>query len=302
MQISRLFEIVYIILERGKVSARELAERFEVTTRTIYRDVESLSEAGIPVYMTKGRNGGLSMMPEFILDKTVLTQREKDEVLSALAGLSVTGQNEAGGALNKLASLFGGSGYNWIEADFSGWSWAREQKDSFSLLKEAILSRRVLSFEYFGSTGEKTSRIVEPLKLIFRGQSWYLYAFCRKRDSERFFKLSRMERIAVQNESFSRTVPERVMTKEQSGTEFEMLHVRFRAFAPISFRIFDEYPHHSIHEEGNGNLVVETMMPKGDWLHSYFLSFGANVEIMEPVELREEIRHIIDDMRLRYPE
>jgi predicted DNA-binding transcriptional regulator YafY len=169
VQISRLFEIVYLILEKGKVPARELAERFEVTTRTIYRDVESLSAAGIPVYMSKGRNGGLSLLPEFVLDKTVLTQREKDEILSALAGLSATGRDETSGALNKLASLFGASGYNWIEVDFSGWGWTQGLKDSYSLLKEAILARRVLTFDYFGSKGEKTSRTVEPLKLVFRG-------------------------------------------------------------------------------------------------------------------------------------
>jgi predicted DNA-binding transcriptional regulator YafY len=88
MQISRLFEIVYLLLEKGTVSARELAGRFEVSSRTIYRDVENLSAAGIPVYMSKGRNGGISLLPDFVLDKTVLTQREREEIITALQGLS----------------------------------------------------------------------------------------------------------------------------------------------------------------------------------------------------------------------
>ncbi len=300
MQISRLFEIVYLILEKGRVSARELAERFEVTTRTIYRDVESLSAAGIPVYMTKGRNGGLSLLPEFVLDKTVLTQREKDEILSALAGLSATGRHEADGALNKLASLFGDSGYNWIEADFSGWGWTQGLKDSFSLLKEAILARRVLTFDYFGSKGEKTSRIVEPLKLVFRGQSWYLYAYCQTRGSDRYFKLSRMDKIILRDESFLRKTPERVITNEQSKPDYEMITVRFKAFAPIHFRIYDEYPHRCIQEADDGCLVVETSMPKGEWLNSYFLSYGENIEVLEPAELRNNLICVINAMRALY--
>jgi predicted DNA-binding transcriptional regulator YafY len=295
-----MFEIVYIILERGKISARELAERFEVTTRTIYRDVDSLSAAGIPVFMTKGRNGGLSLLSDFVLDKTVLTQSEKDEILSALAGLSATGRDEADGALSKLASLFGESGYNWIETDFSGWGWAQGLKDSFSLLKEAILARRILTFTYFGSKGEKTSRVVEPLKLVFRGQSWYLYAYCRTRGNVRYFKLSRMEKIIIQNESFSRKTPERVIPKEQSNPVYEMIDVRFRAFGPISFRIYDEYPHRCIQEEDNGNLIVETSMPKGEWLNSYFLSYGENVEILEPAELRSHLIQTLAAMRTLY--
>jgi predicted DNA-binding transcriptional regulator YafY len=296
-----MFEIVYIILERGKISARELAERFEVTTRTIYRDVDSLSAAGIPVFMTKGRNGGLSLLSDFVLDKTVLTQSEKDEILSALAGLSATGRDEADGALSKLASLFGESGYNWIETDFSGWGWAQGLKDSFSMLKEAILARRLLTFDYFGSKGEKTNRVVEPLKLVFRGQSWYLYAYCRTRGNVRYFKLSRMEKIIIQNESFSRKTPERVIPKEQSNPVYEMIDVRFRAFGPISFRIYDEYPHRCIQEEDNGNLIVETSMPRGEWLNSYFLSYGENIEVLEPRELRNKLIGVIDKMRALYP-
>lgn len=302
MRLSRLFEIVYIILEKGTVSARELAARFEVTTRTIYRDVEELSAAGIPIYMTKGRNGGLSLMPEFVLDKTVLTQREKDEILSALAGLSATGRDEAGAALDKLASLFGGSGYNWVEADFSGWGWAQGAKDSFSLIKEAVLSRRALTFDYYGSTGEMTSRDVEPLKLVFRGQSWYLYAYCRARAADRFFRLSRMEKITMQNEGITRKAPERVLSKGQSSPAYETITVRFRAFPPILFRIYDEYPHRCIQKEADGNLIVEVPLPKGDWHCSYLLSYGENIEVLDPPELRNNIKRVLEAMRGIYAE
>lgn len=302
MHISRLFEIVYIILEKGKVSARELAEHFEVTPRTIYRDVDNLSAAGIPVYMTKGRNGGVRLLPEFVLDKAVLTQREKEEVLSALAGLAATGRDEADGALKKLASLFGDLGHNWIEADFSGWGWTQGLKDSFSMLKEAIIARRVLSFDYFGNSGEKTNRYVEPLKLVFRGQSWYLYAYCRKRGSDRYFKISRMNNISLENEGFMRKAPERVLSKGQSIPAAETIVIRFRAFAAISFRIYDEYPHHCIREEDDGNLIVETQVPMGEWLYGYILSYGENVEVLEPAELRSNIRRIIDTMQGLYLE
>ncbi len=180
MQTGRLFKITYILLERGAVTARELAERLEVTVRTVYRDVERLSAAGVPVYMERGRGGGLRLLGDFVLDKTVLTREEKDEILSSLAGLSAAGGG-ASDALKKLAALFGGHGADWIEVDFSGWGWSRDMKDLFELVRKAVLTRRALTFEYHGLRGESSVRAVEPLKLVFRGQSWYVYAWCRAR-------------------------------------------------------------------------------------------------------------------------
>ena len=299
MQNGRLFEIIYILLERGTVKARELAERFEVTVRTIYRDVELLSAAGIPVYMERGRYGGIRLLSDFVLDKTILTQAEKEEILSSLAGLSVTGQDEAGGALKKLASLFGETGSDWIEVDFSGWGWRQELKDRFALLKEAVIKRHVLSFEYYSLRSGSMTRIAEPLKLVFRGQAWYLYAYCRTREANRFFKLTRMKNLIIYDESFIRRAPMKVVETTPSMEE-KTIFVRFAADKSAAFMIYDVFAPDAIQVKPDHTLLVEANIGGGDWLEPYFLSFGASVEIIEPEWLRDNICKTLDEMKKRY--
>lgn len=295
LKMSRLFEITYLLLGRGPSTARTLAERFEVSTRTIYRDVERLSAAGIPVYMEKGRNGGIGLLPGFTLDKTVLSQEEREEVLSALNGLGAAGYGEEGkdGALTKLASLFGDSGGGWIEVDFSGWGWGREARENFDCLKAAVLGRRAVAFTYYGSAGEGTSRVAEPLKLVFRGQAWYLYGWCRLRSDFRFFKLSRMEDVTPLEEVFTRPAPARVTDEVIPGNAPDTVAVVFRADPAVAFRLFDEFPHDRIRREPDGSFFVGADMPGGDWLVSYYLTYGNNAEILEPASLRAEIGNVL---------
>jgi predicted DNA-binding transcriptional regulator YafY len=298
MLLSRLFEITYLLLDRGALTARELSERFEVSTRTIYRDIENLSAAGIPVYMTKGRNGGIRLLPNFVLDKAVLTQSEREEILTALDSLKAVGY---GTTLKKLGALFGDGSGSWIEVDFSGWSWGEELKEQFELLKKAVLNRRVVSFTYYSAAGGgKSCRHAEPLKLVFRGQAWYLYAWCRLRGDYRFFKLSRMEEVAVSDEIIDRRAPELIAGTERPGEAPEVLNVKFRAEAAAAFRIYDEYRHSAIRREPDGRLIVSATMPRGEWLVSYFLTFGQQVEILEPESLRREIRDELEASLAKY--
>lgn len=304
MQVSRLFEITYLLLEHGTLTARALSERFEVSVRTIYRDIDSLSAAGIPVYMSKGRNGGIRLLPDFVLDKTVLSQVEKEEILSALGSVTAAeqaaaGTGAAGSAMKKLGALFGSAASQWIEVDFSGWGWGSETRDKFECIKDAVLRRRVLAFTYYGGSGEMTTRLAEPLKLVFRGQAWYVYAWCRSRCDFRFFKLSRMEDITVSDETHDREVPERV-TQESAPAVPETVDVTFRADRALAFRIYDAYRNEDVRKEPDGSLVVRAKIPRGEWLMSYFLSYGAGIEILEPEELRREMQRHLEDMLGKY--
>lgn len=202
MQINRLFEIVYILLNKKLVTAKELSEHFEVSQRTIYRDIETLSEAGIPVYANRGKGGGICLMEHFILNKSVLTKQEQNDILSALQGIQATSYERESSTLNKLSSLFQTENTDWIEVDFSSWNNQEDDRRKFTQLKTAILNRRVISFHYYNSYGQESSRVVEPLKLVFRAQAWYLYAFCLKKQSVRYFKITRMESLTVSEETF----------------------------------------------------------------------------------------------------
>lgn len=197
MQSGRLFQILYILLERGGATVNALARELEVSERTIRRDVDALSAAGIPIYATRGRQGGVRLMDGFVLSKSLLSTQEQDEILSALQTLHITGAETDSHLLRRLSTLFCRDTQDWIDVDFSDWSDASDKHSLFLQLKQAILERRVLSFDYAAQNGAMTHRTVEPTRLRFKGISWYLQAWCRERQDFRTFKLSRMTNTHV---------------------------------------------------------------------------------------------------------
>ena len=198
--IYRLLGIVYILMKKGTVTAGELAERFEVSVRTIYRDVESLNLAGIPIYARKGKNGGICLMKTFVLDRMLVSEEEQQRILAALVSLRETGAEEESEILKRLGDLFQMEPINWVAIDFSDWSGRRN--DLFVQIKEAILGRHVMVFDYYGQYGEMRSRTVEPVQLLFKEYTWYVRAFCRTRQAMRLFKILRMKRVRVLEETF----------------------------------------------------------------------------------------------------
>ena len=198
--LSRLIGIIYIILSKGTVTAEELAKQFEVSVRTIYRDIERLSMAGIPIYARKGKNGGISLTERFVLDKMVISQEEQRRILAALASLRETGATEEEGILQKLGAFFKADVPDWVAIDFSDWSGRRQEL--FERIRKAILERRVLEFDYYGQYGEMFHRTVEPVQLLFKEYTWYVRAYCRKRRAMRLFKVLRMKRVEALEEIF----------------------------------------------------------------------------------------------------
>ena len=167
MQINRLFEIVYILLNKKTITAKELAEHFEVSIRTIYRDIDKLTSANIPIYTSQGKGGGITLLDNYTLNKSVLSENEQNEILFALQSLTATEYPESDNIRSKLSSLFNKDKINWIEVDFSSWGNSKNRNEQFNILKSAIITHRVITFEYFNSLGEKSNRRVEPIKLLF---------------------------------------------------------------------------------------------------------------------------------------
>jgi predicted DNA-binding transcriptional regulator YafY len=280
-----MLEIVYLLLGGKALTAGALAERFEVSARTIYRDVEALSAAGIPVYMIKGRGGGIALTPGFALGKALLTEGERVDVLTSLKALGSVAPGESDGALKKLGALFGSVGADWIEVDFSSWSDPRGVAEAFSLIKSAILERRVVAFVYSSGKGETAMRTVEPLKLCFKGQAWYLYGYCRDRKDARLFKLSRMKNLVRTEQVFLRDCPPRALDVSPLP-QGEMVEVMLRLPAEMAFRVYDEFERHEPLEDGA--FLVRTRLPRGEGLFQYILSFGEHGEVLEPPEVRSE--------------
>lgn len=197
MEQGRLFKIVYHLLDKGRATAPELAEKFEVSVRTIYRDLDAISAAGIPIYTVQGKGGGIFILPEFVLEKSLLTPQEKEQILMALQGLAAAEDSRTDELLTKLGGLFRVQGVNWIEVDFSDWHKNTAGAELFDELKRAVFSCRRVSFSYFAGEGGGTVRTVEPVKLIFKSKDWYLYGFCLLRNDYRFFKLTRIKDLTL---------------------------------------------------------------------------------------------------------
>lgn len=285
MQESRLFKIVYYLLDQGPVTAAELAERFEVSVRTIYRDIDALSSAGIPVYTEAGRNGGIHLLSDFVLNQIVLSGQEKQEILSVLQGLSAVSGGCGTDMLEKLSALFHVHSVNWLEADFSRWGEKNRDNGKFEILKTAVLQRRCITIRYASSDGAVGERIIQPLKLYYKSKDWYLKAFCRLRQEFRLFKINRILEWELSEEVFEPvSFPE---LPDMRGQEYDNITLRFSKAA--AYRVYDEFDLNQISIEENGDLTVTADMPEDHWLTGYLLSFGGQVEIIRPLHLKEKI-------------
>ena len=295
MQINRLFEMIYILLNRETMTARAFAEHFEVSQRTVYRDVELLSAAGIPIYMTKGKGGGISLLPDFVLNKTVLTDREKADILSALHAVDAVSLEQTNTAIGKLSSMLG-SGGDWLEVDFSGWANTEEEAAVFALLKAAVLGKKKAAFLYHSGEG-RTCRTVEPLKLCFKGQSWYLYAYCTLRCDFRFFKLRRIKELQILEETFPRAAPARLFT-EKKVFQDDFVTLTLKISKEMAYRVYDEFA--AYERQPDGGFVVRLTMPQGDWVYHYLATFGEHCEILSPEDVRAQIKARLEKILQKY--
>ena len=285
MQQSRLFQIVYYLLEKGQATAPELAEMFEVSVRTIYRDLDVLSGAGIPVYAEAGRNGGIRLMHDFVLDKAVLSQEEKQEILTALQSINVTRNISESPTLQKLSAMFRMGSENWLLVDFSRWGNEESDKEKFERLKSAVIHRRAVKIDYAGSGGEVRSRIVHPYKLVYKAKAWYLYGFCTVRQEMRTFKLNRILETEILREEFQR----RDLPDVPGASDGEYPEITLRFPGEMAYRVYDEFDENDIQRKESGDLIVSAKMPEDAWLTGFLLSFGTQVEILSPVSLRHAL-------------
>ena len=286
MPINRLFEIVYILLAQKSATAKELAERFEVSQRTIYRDVDTLSLAGIPIYTEKGKGGGISLLPDFVLNKSILSEDEQGEILSALQGLSAVKTTETKEVLDKLGVFFNRHATNWIEVDFSDWGFRNGK--IFSLLKTAILERCVTEFDYYNTMGEVSRRRVEPIQLWFKSKSWYLKAFCLAKNDIRTFKLTRMKNLTVNDEVFPvRDLLASVAMNTGEPSNRPDTTVTLKIAPEMTYRVIDEFDEDEAKRNPDGSFTVTVTWPEDEWVYGTILSYGEYIEVLEPDRVRE---------------
>ena len=297
MQESRLFRIVYYLLENGKATAPELAQKFEVSIRTIYRDIDAISSAGIPIYAVQGKGGGISILSDYTLEKSFLSEQEREQILMALQGIMATTGKTSDELLTKLSGLFQMKYTKWIEVDFSDWVQGKPQQNTFDLIKNAIFQKKVISFCYFNSKGNNSKRNARPIFLVFKSKDWYLYAFCLLRNDYRFFKLTRIRQVEMLSDTFTQDFTP-IKIEKQIHIE-KTITVKLKFDRRIAFRVYDEFTD-NITEDTQGNLYVQVNLPDNENLYSYLLSFAEYVEVLEPQCIRKQIKKRLQKMQEKY--
>ena len=285
--VTRQFQMVYLLLEKGRMTAGELAERLEVSPRTVLRDVDALSAAGVPVYTTQGAGGGVALLDGYVLDRAAFSDEEQRQLLLALQ--SLPGQ-EGEQALTKLSALFRRGQEDWVQVNLTRWGDAGAADNAkFQLLKRAVLDRQTLAFDYAGSYGPVRPRKVLPARLVFKGQGWYLQAFDLEREDYRTFRLSRILSPRPTGETFHRRLEPPDVDFSGEIPPLFRVETRLRFASCMAYRVYDEFDQSCVTRQDDGTFLVETVFPEDQWLYGYLLSFGAGVEVLAPDALRQRL-------------
>ena len=309
MKLDRLVSILVLLLRKEKVQAKELAELFEVSVRTIYRDIEAINLAGIPIVTYQGVNGGIGIAEGYRLDKSVLTEDEMSTIVSTLSGIAPTMPDKKYEIImEKIRNTIPSKQLENMDSkvkqliiDFFPWGSGKLLKESISIIKKAIEKHNLIQFNYIDFSANKTVRTVEPYSLVLKGQNWYLRAWCQIRQDLRIFKLSRIKDLTALQDKF-----------EPRKIEFD--HINFDTEWKYTGKtvtlqlLFDgeieniafEYFGDSLEKQNDGKLLLKTVMPEGYWLYGFILSFGTGVEVIDPPHIRMAIADISKKIYKKY--
>ena len=302
MKTDRLIGILSVLLQEEKTTAPALAERFEVSRRTINRDIETLCKAGIPIQTTQGTGGGISIMDGYRMDRTILISKDMQMILTGLRSLdSVSGSGYYSQLMEKIQA--GSSdfinGKDSMLIDLS--SWYRESlAPKIEIILDAIGDRRLLTFRYYAPSGE-SERLVEPYYLVFRWSSWYLWCWCCYRKDFRLFKLNRMDNVQKTETAFE---CRNMIMPDLSNERIFPGGISVKAlFSPdMKWRLVEEFGSECFIENDDGRLLFSADYTDMENLISWLLTFGDKAEVLEPKEAREKMIYLVQNMATIYKE
>ncbi|MGW8823141.1 helix-turn-helix transcriptional regulator [Paenibacillus lautus] len=311
MKIDRLLAITVLLLNRGRLSAKELADRFEVSSKTIYRDMDTLCQAGIPIVAHQGITGGFEIMEHYMIDKYWLSAEEMSTLVTAVKGLSSALEDpQMGMLLEKIKALLRrveqGLGDEYrkepVVMDFQPWGQRQGLKPAVGLLKQAIHDKRRVQMEYIDAEGSAERRTIEPASLFLKGNVWYVQAFCLEREDFRLFRLSRMQDIKMLSEAYE---PRPWPGKERLEWDSSWSNAREQETvllfeAAARQRVADMFPPEQVTVNPDGSLRVHVLYKLDEWFYGMILSFGDQVLVEFPGEAAEEVKRRAKRMLLRY--
>lgn len=300
MKVDRLIGILSILLQKESTTAPELAQHFEVSRRTINRDLETLCQAGIPIVTRQGQGGGISIMDGYRMERTLLTSQEMLDIVAGLRSLDSVNETKRYVQLMEKLSVNSSDikeGRQSVLIDLSSW-YPTALAPKIECIRSAIDSKRELAFLYY-SPHRESRRQIEPYYLIFQWSSWYVWGWCKQRQDFRLFKLNRMDDVALLDNTFAgRPCPLPELGDEHvfaGGIDIKAL------FLPeYKWRLVEEYGPYCYTLQDDGRLLLQTSFTNKDYLMEWIFSFRDGVELVEPVELRAEIQQRIEAMRQIY--
>ncbi|OFF81000.1 transcriptional regulator [Listeria monocytogenes] len=304
MKVDRLMSIVLILLDKERISAQELADRFEVSLRTIYRDIDAIDLAGVPIRSTPGVGGGFEIMPNYKMDSKVFSTADLSAILMGLSSLSnMVRGDELINALAKIKSFIPADRAKEIELkanqiyiDLSQWTGNNNIQPHVEIIKVALQENKLLTFEYIAHQGNKTVRIVEPYQLVMKSSHWYLYGYCQNRNDFRLFRLSRMSGLKILEDTFTLRDFRKPQLEMEDIVAVMQIEIKIRIHQSITDRVLDYCSYENFYPDGEEHYIVSFPFIENEYHYDILLSFGDKCECLEPLHIREKMKRRIYDI------
>ncbi|EAD0634598.1 YafY family transcriptional regulator [Listeria monocytogenes] len=304
MKVDRLMSIVLILLDKERISAQELADRFEVSLRTIYRDIDAIDLAGVPIRSTPGVGGGFEIMPDYKMDSKVFSTADLSAILMGLSSLSnMVRGDELINALAKIKSFIPADRAKEIELkanqiyiDLSQWTGNNNIQPHVEIIKVALQENKLLTFEYIAHQGNKTVRIVEPYQLVMKSSHWYLYGYCQNRNDFRLFRLSRMSGLKILEDTFTLRDFRKPQLEIEDIVAVMQIDIKIRIHQSIIDRVLDYCSYENFYPDGEEHYIVSFPFIENEYHYDILLSFGDKCECLEPLHIREKMKRRIYDI------
>jgi predicted DNA-binding transcriptional regulator YafY len=308
MKFDRLVSIIMILLDKERIGAQELADKFEVSLRTIYRDIDAINMAGIPVYGAAGVGGGFEIMPDYKIDKKVFSTTAISAILMGPSSISsMIRGDELVNAIAKVKSFIPAERakdielkVNQIFIDLSPWIGNRNIQSYLEIIKTALLESKLLTFEYADCYGNKTTRTVEPYQIVLKSIHWYFQGYCYKRNDFRLCKLSRISNLQIQEEFFTPRDYQKPQLDFTDSLETLQTRIKIRIHKSVMDKVLDYCTYEHFSPDGDEHYIVNFPFIDNDSHYNILFSFGDKYECLEPLYIRSETKHRIHDMAALY--
>ena len=304
MKVDRLVSIIMILLDKKRIGAQELADMFEVSPRTIYRDIDTINMAGIPVRSISGVGGGFEIMQNYKIDRKVFSTADLSAILMGLSSLSnMIRGDELVNALAKVKSFIPADRAKDIELkvsqiciDLSAWIGNRNIQPYLEIIKTALQESKLLSFEYADRYGNKTVRTAEPYQLVLKSSHWYWQGYCRKRNDFRLFKISRISNLQVQEELFTPRDYQKPQLEFDDILATMQTNIKIRIHKSVMDRVLDFCAYENFSTEDKEHYIVSFPFIENEYHYDILLSFGDKCECLEPLHIRAEMKRRIQNI------